>query len=305
MIRQRDRSFRQRHPDGEGNWRNDLTGVPGLPYRLPELLEAIEMLRDAVDDREVIILLDNDDAGRTHADNLARALNGAAASVRICRLPDLPEAGDVSDFLAENGEEKSLLRLALAAPQYLEAELKAPNQEVDTNWYKDRRTNRNGVVLANHANLMNGLRNEKDWNGVLAFDEMRCCAMLLRAAPVFPGAPTCIGPYPREWADNDSRRALEYMQALGFFILKSHDLSHAIEQVAQESRIHPLRDRLNALVWDGISRIDGETTDDGEIYYPFAVRFLKCGDSPLTQEIGRVLLLGAVTRLFEPGCKFD
>ena len=42
---------------------------------------------------------DNDDAGRTKALAAARALHGKAKTVRIVALPDLPDKGDVSDWL--------------------------------------------------------------------------------------------------------------------------------------------------------------------------------------------------------------
>jgi putative DNA primase/helicase len=49
--------------------------------------------------RDVIIIPDNDEPGRNHAKQVARSLKGIARSVRIAELPDLPEKGDVSDFL--------------------------------------------------------------------------------------------------------------------------------------------------------------------------------------------------------------
>ena len=53
----------------------------------------------ALKDRDVIILEDNDKAGRAKALTAARALHGAAKTIRIVSLPDLPEKGDVSDWL--------------------------------------------------------------------------------------------------------------------------------------------------------------------------------------------------------------
>ncbi len=66
--------------------------------------------------RHVVIVPDNDDAGRTHAERVAAALTGVAASVRVLALPGLPEKGDVSDWIASGGTREALQTLADAAP---------------------------------------------------------------------------------------------------------------------------------------------------------------------------------------------
>lgn len=58
--------------------------------------DAIEDFRD----RHVVLLPDNDDAGRAYMQRLAQALKDIAASVRTIEIPDLPEKGDVYDFFA-------------------------------------------------------------------------------------------------------------------------------------------------------------------------------------------------------------
>lgn len=76
--------------------------------------EHSESLRGA----HVVILPDNDDPGRRHAYNVARALHTEAASVRVLELPDLREKGDVSDWLAAGGTRDDLERLAMETPIY-------------------------------------------------------------------------------------------------------------------------------------------------------------------------------------------
>jgi DNA primase len=53
----------------------------------------------ALSGRDCLILEDNDEAGREKALAAAHALYERAKSVRIVRLPGLPERGDVSDWL--------------------------------------------------------------------------------------------------------------------------------------------------------------------------------------------------------------
>jgi|GEM_PF-1972613 len=76
----------------------------------------VERLARDLAGRKVIILHDNDEPGRKHADNWHAELLKVTTSVRIVTLPDLPEKGDVSDFLAA-GKSLSDLLAIVDAPQ--------------------------------------------------------------------------------------------------------------------------------------------------------------------------------------------
>jgi putative DNA primase/helicase len=140
------KEFRQRRPI-EGKWAWSLNGTQRVLYRLPHLLEAsddsfvfvVEGEKDAdrliaegvfatttsggagnsnktdlgpLSDRPVILVPDNDDAGRKHMKDLASQLHGVAESVRILNLPELPSKGDVSDWLDQGHDTEDLLTLA-------------------------------------------------------------------------------------------------------------------------------------------------------------------------------------------------
>ena len=68
--------------------------------------------------RRVAILPDNDGPGRKHAEQVAASLVGIAESVKVVTLPDLPDKGDPSDWLAAGGTIEELTRLVEAAPEY-------------------------------------------------------------------------------------------------------------------------------------------------------------------------------------------
>jgi hypothetical protein len=69
--------------------------------------------------RSVAVLPDNDDAGRQHAESVARSCHAAGLAAKIVALPGLRPKGDVSDFLQRAGVD-SLAQLqecvAAAAP---------------------------------------------------------------------------------------------------------------------------------------------------------------------------------------------
>lgn len=66
--------------------------------------------------RDVVIVPDNDKAGEGYCTTVATALQGVAATVRVLRLPGLPEKGDVLDWIETPGNDKTrFLELAGAA----------------------------------------------------------------------------------------------------------------------------------------------------------------------------------------------
>jgi len=141
------KTFKQRRPDPDrpGEWIWNMDGVRRVLYRLPEVIAAISDKRDVFvvegekdadalvrlglmattnvggggkwrpeysdtlrDAPGVIVIPDNDEPGRKHADAVCRDLPNA----RILTLPDLPPKGDVSDWLSRGGTREMLEDLA-------------------------------------------------------------------------------------------------------------------------------------------------------------------------------------------------
>jgi putative DNA primase/helicase len=97
------------NPGGAAEYKNQ-----DKPYRGKWLAEYSEHLRG----HHVRVIPDNDAPGAAHALDIARKLHGVAASVRIVRLPGLPEKGDVSDWLNAGHSIEELDRLADESPDY-------------------------------------------------------------------------------------------------------------------------------------------------------------------------------------------
>jgi hypothetical protein len=57
--------------------------------------------------------------GQDHAQDIASSLHGKAKSVRVLSLPNLPDKGDVSDWLDAGGNETTLYRMAEALPIWI------------------------------------------------------------------------------------------------------------------------------------------------------------------------------------------
>jgi hypothetical protein len=76
---------------------------------------------EALRGRHVVILPDNDLPGAVDSAQRAADLAAVAASVRVLKLPDLrdlPDHGDVGDWIASGGDAKTLLELAMTTPVY-------------------------------------------------------------------------------------------------------------------------------------------------------------------------------------------
>ena len=85
--------------------------------------------------RHVVILPDNDRAGRIHAEEIASSLVSVAESVKLVELPGLPAKGDVSDWLATGGTAHDLVELSqTASPWHQRIELQRPDDRFTDNW---------------------------------------------------------------------------------------------------------------------------------------------------------------------------
>lgn len=68
---------------------------------------------------KVLLLPDNDEPGRNHVDNAARFLKGLAVCTKCVDLPDLPEKGDIADWLKIGHTVDDLRTLYRNAPDYV------------------------------------------------------------------------------------------------------------------------------------------------------------------------------------------
>ena len=168
VVRLKPKNFQQRQPDGKGDWTWSTKGVQKVVYRLPELLAAdasepvfiVEGEKDVdrmrglglvattsagggskgkskwlksynahFHGRHVVLLPDNDEAGKAHAESIAHNLHGKATTVRILELPDLAAKGDVSDWLDAGCTVERLRELANQCHEWTLTEGAPPSEK--------------------------------------------------------------------------------------------------------------------------------------------------------------------------------
>ena len=93
--------------------------------------------------------------------------------------------------------------------------------------------------------------------------------------------------------DVDIKYLLLYLEE-NYGLGNEKKIQDTVMVIANENRYHPVRDFLNSLQWDGTERIR------------FCLhRFLGAETDDYTYEAMRLFLLGAISRAFRPGCKFE
>jgi len=160
------KDFIQRRPDpaNPGDWIYSLEGIDPILYRIAEwsaspwvilvegekdadALAAMDLpvttttegagkwrdtYTESIRGKDLIILPDNDKPGRDHANLVSAKVQGAAKSIKVVSLPNLPTKGDVSDWIAAGGTKAELLRIiAEAAPWEPKAAEPEPIEPVD------------------------------------------------------------------------------------------------------------------------------------------------------------------------------
>lgn len=190
----------------------------------------------------------------------------------------------------------------------------AGSSGLDPQWRSKLDINEEGAFKPTLHNLELIVRNDPRTRGLAALNQftqeivMRGTPGVLKLAKASPkGTRQLVGPIWRLsdpingdlWSDahDDAIRSIiEAPKRQGGYALKvsDRDLSAAVNLVARGHSFHPVREYLGGLEWDGVERLD-----------TLFIRFLGAEDNAYTRNISRLTLTAAVTRVFEPGHKYD
>ena len=156
-------------------------------------------------------------------------------------------------------------------------------------WAHQLRLDLAGTPERNEANVITALSCDEAFAGTLVFDEFRQEIMVARKLPWDDQ----LIPLPRPWADADDVRCAEWLQRREINV-PPVVVSRSVTAVARDIRIHPVRDYLNGLVWDGVPRLDS-----------WALTYLGADDTPLNRAFGALWAISAIARIMQPGAKAD
>lgn len=102
-----------------------------------------------------------------------------------------------------------------------------------------------------------------------------------------------VGGKIEKWQDKDDSRTRFYIEQK-YKIHSREKLDDALRIIFAEREYHPIKETIEAVEWDGISRIE-----------TLFIKWLKCENSPYIREVTRLVFAGGIHRLYNPGCKFD
>jgi predicted P-loop ATPase len=163
-----------------------------------------------------------------------------------------------------------------------------PPVPISEGWQARLRKSDNGKILPILANAIIALQSAKEWQGVLYFNDS---ALKVTAKSAPPWDESRAVPF--DWTDTDDIRTANWLQSQGIIVNKE-TAAQAVQAVARDHRFHPVREYLESLTWDGVPRIDDLLT-----------LYLGAESSDYIRAIGAKFLIGAVARVFHPGCKVD
>jgi putative DNA primase/helicase len=208
----------------------------------------------------------------------------------LARLDPLPERQVLARIKSRTGIAMSVLDKQMAElRRRLNATGDLAHRAIRPAWAHKLRLDLTGQPERNEANVITALSCDEAFAGAIVFDAFRQEIVVTRPLPW----DASTEPGPRPWTDADDVRAAEWLQRRELNVTPMI-VSRSVAVVAREITVHPVRDHLAALAWDGVPRIE-----------TWVCRYLGVEDTAFHRSVGALWMISAVARIFRPGVKAD
>lgn len=167
-------------------------------------------------------------------------------------------------------------------------ELEEPEVTEDESWMEQLEVDKHGNCLSTINNAVIVLENDPLVKGVIRFNDFDKRIYLSRNLPWRK-----IKKYENFMTDSDDASFRNYFEQI-YGITVREKINDAIDIVGKRHSYHPIREYLLGLKWDGKARLDRLLID-----------YLGAEDCKYVRQITVKAFTAAVTRVFEPGTKFD
>jgi len=231
----------------------------------------------------------NDQAREQGAEALATLLCADLQDIDADRTANAEQAQPVEGGKPDSEQSPD----GSSAPANAARGLSADAIDDDYDWQQDPAVpqferNQSGQPKSSVRNTELVLRFDQQWRGVLGYCQLSYRIMKLKAPPM-PHSQT------GEWCDEDAAALRVWMSHQYGFTPTHGDINDALVVVARAHGFHPVRDYLEPLRWDGKERL------------PIWLReaFRSIDDVRYLEIVGMRALIGAVARVYQPGCKMD
>lgn len=129
------------------------------------------------------------------------------------------------------------------------------------------------------------------FKGVLAYDAFGNTEVIRRPLPWRPRERPDREYEP--WLGADDKRRNHWLAKV-YGISSAQLIQNAFTEVVHRSSFHPIKTYVESNEWDGTERAE-------RIF----IEYLGASDTHYVRQVTRKMLLAAITRLYQPGCKFD
>lgn len=210
---------------------------------------------------------------------------------RVTDITRLPSYLKMQDFAAKDKTVRVLLtkeRRADAESDFADVDLDGDGEapaEANTDWMADLEYDRKGAIKSTAKNIICILENDPGLSGHLWHD-------------LFSGFDLVKGGLPwdrkaTQWGNRDDANLRIYLDET-YGVTGKDKIKDAKDAVLTRHKLHPIREYLNGLVWDGTPRLDTLIID-----------YLGVEDTALNRAMTRKHFVAAVARVMNPGCKYD
>ena len=160
----------------------------------------------------------------------------------------------------------------------------------------------NRRAALNVSNVVSVLDEHWETCGMLGFDEFAQLAVLFHEIPdviernweARKAEKRTKCDKPRVFADDDYTAITMWLQHGGMVNLTTGTVMEAVDRLVKKNKFHPVQQYLEGLIWDGVERLSAFGSD-----------FLGAESNEYTAKCFEIFFVGAVARMFQPGCKMD
>lgn len=231
------------------------------------------------------------------------------ATGKLCNAYDLVRIHKFGHLDAEGSGEKASnkamqdfiitdpkVKQQMAHESYEMAKLDFASQALDLSgtednstedWVANLQMDKSGKFVNSASNIVQIIKNDTNLKGAFAYNSFDEKNYLMRATPWHDIDKPCV------FTDADYAGLRNYLECI-YSIVAPQKVDDSLQLEFLHNTFHPIRRYLEGLKWDGVKRIEYLLQD-----------YFGAEDTPYTRAVMRLVLSAAVTRVFEPGRKFD
>jgi predicted P-loop ATPase/5S rRNA maturation endonuclease (ribonuclease M5) len=245
---------------------------------------------ELVKNANVVILADNDIPGQQVADTILHDIYGVAKSAKIIvPVPDVPKA-DITDFFEKHGKQEfeALLTDNVTKKREGDTQISEVHQSVSGILLYREYENGKRKIIQCCRNWEVVLENDARFAGKIKYNEfsMQMC--------LFGSTPWESKNNFRTWDSHDDSELFSIIQS-EYGLTSRNDFFDAVKNIGMRNKFHPVKDMIETFTWNGDENNIRRLLPD----------YLGAEDNDYNYEVMRLMMVAAVKRIYEPGCKFD